>query len=124
MPDMRAFTKEFRLQALSLEGITEAFDDATRTIAKNHKFLRRKLKPGPLLNALVLSFLNMPEDARESVAAKAIAELEYYLAETDVEREEALSRTKELSGPQAGQTPTKGIPGKAAQTSRRRKGAG
>ncbi len=121
MSIMRAFTKDHRLQAFSVGEIVTPFEKAVIDLSERHRIRGKKLRPGPFLNALVLRFLQLPDAAKEEFAATALAELEYFLAESDEERAEVQARSNvQTQGPTVATT-SKVIPGKAP---RRRKGAG
>jgi hypothetical protein len=98
MAGMRPLTSDNRLQALSVPEITEAFEDAAVAISRVHEFNGRKLKPGPLLNAIVLRFLEMDEGERGAFAGESLARLELLLAENDKERERASNRLTPARG--------------------------
>lgn len=112
MTGMRPLTRDHRLQALSVADITEPFEDAALALGRVHEFNGRKLKAGPLLNAVVLRFLEMDEAERSAFAAEYLARLEVRLAETDQERDVAEKRLPKsstgqawLPGPVRDQTP-------------------
>src|SRR5262245_19885370 len=83
---MRALTRQHRLQALSVSEITDRFEDVAVAIGRVQAFQGRKAKAGPLLNAMVLWFLGLPEPAQLALATEYLARLEVLLAETDEER--------------------------------------
>lgn len=97
MLDMRRLTAAYRLQGLSTREIVGAFEDFAYALAREHKFNGRKLKAGPLLNAIVLRFLEMPEEARASYAVKALKHLEEFLAESDNGAAKAVVSTNEVA---------------------------
>lgn len=86
MPVMRKLAKEYRLQADSIGEITDAFDAAVKKLVRTHglTFGARnfKLRPGPLLNALILWFVELPEEQRRKLAVDSVARLERFLAES------------------------------------------
>lgn len=92
MAGMRSLTRDHRLQALSVADITEPFEDAALALGRVYEFNGRKLKAGPLLNAVVLRFLEMSEAERSAFAAEYLARLEARLAETEQERAAAEKR--------------------------------
>ena len=81
MAGMRTLEKEFRLQADSVQDIAGEFALLAAKIGQELKFGRRRMQAGPLLNAIVLRFLRMPEPERQRFAVSAIKELEVFLAE-------------------------------------------
>jgi len=92
MVGMKKFSKSYRLQSDSVAEITRAFEEATFKLSETLKFDGRKLRPGPLLNAIAVHFLHMSEADREEFGRFALAQLECFLAETDEEREKAEER--------------------------------
>jgi hypothetical protein len=103
MGRMRTFTSDYRLQGFSTREIAESWEDAATRVGRRFKFDGRKVKPGPLLNALVLWYLGLDEAARLRLAGHALANLEVFLAETDDERRAAMARlTGARHGPAAG----------------------
>jgi hypothetical protein len=92
MTGMRALTRDHRLQALSVPDITEPFEDAAIALSRVFEFNGRKLKAGPLLNAIVMRFLEMSEKEQAEFAGEYLARLELLLAEDDNERVAAMNR--------------------------------
>lgn len=82
---MRKFEKAFRLQADSCEEIAAEFSEVAAKLGRRIKFDRYKLRPGPLLNALVLEFLLLSEEQREIRADVVMARLEAFMRGDDVE---------------------------------------
>lgn len=101
---MRSFTSTYRLQGLSVPEIAGEFEEATLRVGRRFQFNGKKLKPGPLLNAIVLWYLRLPEDERVRFSGEWIARLEESLAETDEERAAAILKI-----------PTKKAPGRASR---------
>ena len=84
---MERFKKTFRLQADSVEGIAAEFAEAAELVGRKVRFGRRKVKPGPLLNAIALHFVRMDALEREAFAIRAITEMEAFLeAEAQAKR--------------------------------------
>jgi hypothetical protein len=71
--------RTWRLQADSAREIALAFEHAALDLA-HLKFRGRKLRPGPLLNALVLAWCDLPPSERERFAVTAIARLDSVLS--------------------------------------------
>lgn len=90
--EMRTLSTEHRLQALSVAEIREAMEEFELKLARRHKFQGRKLKLGPILNAIVLEFMSLPDDEQEKVAVRGLVKLEVMLAR---DREEG----REISAP-------------------------
>lgn len=92
MRRMRKFTREEKLQADSREEIARCFKGAVLRLESKVKFDRRKLRPGPFLNAMVIHFLEMTEADQEQFGQQVVAQMEQFLAETALEREAATVR--------------------------------
>ena len=73
MPPLR---QSYRLQGYSLESIVRAYEVGAVETASTLMLHGRKLKPGPLLSAIVLEWLAMPLDKRTEFARKGVAKLE------------------------------------------------
>lgn len=80
----RDLTDSYKLQTPSIPEIKDAFDGAAKQIARGVAFRGRKLRPGPLLNAVVLHFLSLDEAERVRIAVENLA-----ILETLLEHEEA-----------------------------------
>lgn len=119
---MRRFTTTYRLQGLSIPEIAGEFEETTVRLGRTHNFNGRKLKPGPLLNALVLRFLEMTEEERARIAGESLAKLEMKLAQTDQERAEA-ERKLVAVAPAVNDTKVV-VNGPTDAPKRRRRGAG
>src|SRR4051812_33998384 len=76
---MRSLTSEYRLQALSVPDVTEPFERCVLDMARSEVFLGRKLKPGPVLNALVMHFLDMQATERDRIVGRYLRKLETVL---------------------------------------------
>lgn len=70
---------DFRLTANSVREITDALDALARRYGPEFKFQGRKLKAGPLLNAIALHFLLLPEAERTAILERSIPKLEKIL---------------------------------------------
>jgi hypothetical protein len=83
MGTKRRLTSDYKLQANSIGEITDEFDALVRRITRREelKFRGAKLRPGPLLNALIYEFLRLPEEEAARRAREALARLESFLAE-------------------------------------------
>lgn len=78
----KRFGSKYRLQALSIERITSAWEDAVTAISRHERLSGRKpkLRPGTLLNALVLRFLeDLDEESRVAYAAEALSRLDEFM---------------------------------------------
>jgi hypothetical protein len=80
---MRSLTSTHRLQALSVPEITDEIERLVMRYGREVKFQGRKLRPGPLLNAIVLHFIRLPEAEQAHIIAGAVRELEALLADDD-----------------------------------------
>jgi hypothetical protein len=81
MHNMRALSHTHRLSALSIPEVREAIDLLTLVYARKRKFHGHTLKTGPLLNAIVLQFLDLPEAERQRFAFEGLSKLEALLAD-------------------------------------------
>jgi hypothetical protein len=75
MGNMRSLTYDFRLQALSLPEIVAAIEGAATDLGAV-KLNGRKLKAGPLINAIVLHFLSLDDAGREAMARAGVERLQ------------------------------------------------
>ncbi len=73
---MKMFRKTYRLQADSIKEIGGAYEESAVRVSHAVRFRGNKLRPGPLLNALVLAFVEMTEEEQERVAQLAVKRLE------------------------------------------------
>ena len=78
---MSKFDRADRLQADSTPGIKGRFDHEVLDLVPL-KFQGRKLRPGTLLNALVLWWLEQPETERREIAENAVARLESFVVDS------------------------------------------
>lgn len=70
---------EYRLQGYSTEELVNAWELRATGICHGRKLNGRKLKPGPLLNALVLWFMSLDSAERTRIVDKALPMLEEHL---------------------------------------------
>lgn len=82
---MRKFSKEDRLQGYSHPDIADGFADVTAKTARRYKlkYNGNKLRPGPMLNALAVWFLELDESERASRMQAMVARLEAFMAEPE-----------------------------------------
>jgi hypothetical protein len=78
--EMKRFIKTYRLQCDSIPEIAGVLDEFVLRIGADLKFNKRRVKTGPLLNALVLWFMSLPEDERRRLAFDSVANLEAFMA--------------------------------------------
>lgn len=76
-------TSENKIQAHSIAEIKDGFDADSKRLARRVKFRSRKLRPGPLLNAVVLHYLSLAEQERERIATDFLAVYETLLEHDD-----------------------------------------
>ncbi len=74
------FGREYRLQADSYFEVRNKFDLSVLSLAREVRFQGRKLRGGPLLNALVLWFASLDHDEQVAKAKEALAILERDMA--------------------------------------------
>jgi hypothetical protein len=93
--DMRKFTAKYRLQTYSLPEIEYAFTAEAARLTDILLFLQRKVRPGHLLNAIALEFLDLSVAEREDLAARGLAKLELLVRKAEPNHKV----TKGQSGP-------------------------
>lgn len=76
----RELTEEYKIQSASLPEIKDGLTAAANRITRDMKFRDRKLRPGPLLNALVAHFLSRGEDEQFRIARTGVKLLEEILS--------------------------------------------
>lgn len=81
MSTTRKLSPEFRLQGYSTADLVNEWELKATGICHGRKLLGRKLKPGPLLNALVLWFMALDKAEQNAIATKAMQMLEAHLTE-------------------------------------------
>lgn len=72
-----------KVQAPSVAEIKDAFAIAQKRLARKVSFRGRKMGVGPLLNAVVIHFLSLPEDEQERIAGAGVARYEELLGLDD-----------------------------------------
>lgn len=77
----RKLSPEFRLQGYSTADLVNEWELKATGICHGRKLLGRKLKPGPLLNALVLWFMALDRGEQNAIATQAMEMLENHLTE-------------------------------------------
>ena len=82
---MREPNAENRVQAPSIPEIKEGVVAAAMRLGRSIKFRRRKLRPGPLVNAVLLQFLTMPPNDQERISRDYLARYEAILEHDDVQ---------------------------------------
>lgn len=76
---MRPLSPQNRLQALSLPEVTTGFEHAVLELS-DEKFAGHKLRPGPVINCLVIEFLSWSQEKRREVVSRRLRELENLVA--------------------------------------------
>jgi hypothetical protein len=77
---MRSLTdRETRLSANSLPEITEALTHLAQQYGRDYRFGGRRIKMGPLLNAITLHFLLLDDGERRAIVERAVPALEALL---------------------------------------------
>lgn len=82
---MREPNAENRIQAPSIPEIKEGIVASAMRLGRSIKFRGRKLRPGPLINAVMLQFLTMPAADQERLAREYLARYEAILEHDDVQ---------------------------------------
>ena len=85
MLDMREPSENEKLQAPSIPEIKDGLITETVRLARLVKFRGRKLRPGPLINAVLLHFLKMPAEERARIAQVGVAAYEALLGHDDLQ---------------------------------------
>lgn len=70
-----------RFQAESWPGIKDSFDHTTIDVGRSYRFQGRKLRPGPLLNALAVWFTKLDPSEQNRIAGEAL-----HLLESEIQR--------------------------------------
>lgn len=81
---MRAFQKNARIQSDSTPEIQRAWEMVALALSGETKFQGRKLRPGPLLSALVLWFTRLAPEERARIGRDAVRALEAHMAGEDM----------------------------------------
>lgn len=68
-----------RIQFPSIPELKDGMTNTVNRLARKVKFRGRKLRPGPLMNALVLHYLTLPEEEQIAIAATSIERYESLL---------------------------------------------
>lgn len=76
---MRNLTAKYRLNGHSIPEVTSGLEGACAELNSILRFNGRKLKPGPLLNAIVLQFINMSGEQQREFAKTGLRRLEALL---------------------------------------------
>jgi hypothetical protein len=80
MSGFRSLSSNHRLQGFSLPEVVGDFEQESIRLSRSMTVNGRRLKPGPLINALVIEFLSLPADSRTVMAARGLAKLEHMMA--------------------------------------------
>lgn len=89
----RKLEAEDKIQTPSIPEVKHGIANAAMRLERKVKFNGRKLRPGPLMNAVFLWYLTQPEDVQEAIARKYVGKLEGILsADEPVELETDLSQ--------------------------------
>ena len=112
MSAMRRLDKENRLQGYSHPDISGELEAYIARLGGKIKYNGNKLRPGPLLNAIVLWFLEHSEEERTSLATRMVERLEHFMAgDEPIGVRQTLSIPKVQTHPEiiseSGRTPVK-----------------
>jgi hypothetical protein len=122
---MRTFTDQtYRLQSNTLAEVKQAWDMLEARYKSKFRLRGKVLRGGPMLSAVALHFVLLPDSERRAILERSLAELER-LMEGD---EDVPGFTARVLGT-AGDVPKKATPTKrheapAAQTKKRRRSSG
>lgn len=75
----------YKIQAQSIPELKDGFDAISKRIAREIQFRGRKLRTGPLLNAVVVHYLRLSEEEQMRIAREGLAVYESLL---DLDRPE------------------------------------
>lgn len=81
----RKLSPDFRIQAYSTEELVNEWESTATGLCQGRKLLGLKLKPGPLLDGIVLWFLEQGREDREQIVSEAVRLLEKHLEEPEAE---------------------------------------
>ena len=116
-PGMRDLDKTYQLTTPSLYEIDLGIkhDAAPSLGLRGVRFRRRKLRPGPLINAIVLEFLLASDDEQEARVRKGIEKLEFLMS---CEEPQKLEHLRDL--PKTVESSQSALPPQKAPKGRRR----
>lgn len=75
----RKLDENEKIQVASIPEIKDGMTNVATRISRKVKFSNRKLRPGPLMNAVFVWFLTRTEDVQEEIAREYVAKLEAIL---------------------------------------------
>lgn len=79
----RKLSPEFRLQAYATKELVESWELRATGICFGRKLKGRKLKPGPLMDALILWFMGLDKGEQDRIVNQALPMLEDHLDRPD-----------------------------------------
>ena len=83
MTGMKKMTRLNRLQSDSLAEVTMGFEQSVLDLSSQLRFQGRKLRPGPLLNAIVLWFNEQADEDKARIARIGLTRFEALLADDE-----------------------------------------
>lgn len=83
-------TDQYKIQTPSIPELKDGLEIVAQRIARNVQFQGRKLRYGPMLNAIVAEFLRLPEDQQDSLVESGLRLFESLL-ESDEPRDEKVA---------------------------------
>lgn len=86
----RKLTDQDRIQTPSIPELKDGLEAVATRIARGVKFQGRKLRYGPMLNAIIAEFLRLSEDQQDAMVASGLQLLETLL-EFDEPRDKMVS---------------------------------
>lgn len=86
----RKLSNDDRIQTPSITELKDGLESVAQRIARRVKFQGRKLRYGPMLNAIVAEFLRLPEDQQDAMVESGLQLVETLL-ESDEPRDKMVS---------------------------------
>ncbi len=83
---MRQLSDKYRLNGFALQEIREAVEHSAVHYGQVYTLNGNKLRPGPMMTAILLNWLRRPEVEREAVVREGLKELERLMALDEPER--------------------------------------
>ncbi len=83
---MRQLSDKYRLNGFGLQEIREAVEHAAVHYGQVYTLNGNKLRPGPMITAVLLNWLRRPEIEREAAVRDGLKELERLMALDEPER--------------------------------------
>jgi hypothetical protein len=76
-------SSDYKIQFPSIAELKDGLASLTNRIARRAKFRGRKMRPGPMMNALLVYFMTLPEDEQARIIEEGLKRYEALLAFDD-----------------------------------------